>query len=203
MSMRIGIVGGTFDPIHNGHLAVAEAARACADLDRVVLVPAAVPPHRGPALATAEDRLAMARLAAAASEDVEVSDIELRRGGRSYTVDTLRALSAANPHAELHLVLGWDAARELPTWRLPEEVMALARLVVVGRPGSGLPGPDELRAAGIDPGRVILCAEPTPDVSATAIRDRVARGEPISGLVPPGVERYVAEHGLYRAGARA
>ena len=201
--MRIGIVGGTFDPMHNGHLAVAEAARECAELDRVLLVPAAVPPHRGPARATADDRLAMARIAAAASEGVEVSDLELRRGGRSYTVDTLRALAAGNPHAELYLVLGWDAARELRTWRDPDEVLALARLLVVGRPGAGMPGEAELRAAGIDPARVVLCAVPTPDVSATRIRELVAGGRPISGLVPPGVERYVAEHGLYRAGARA
>lgn len=201
--MRIGIVGGTFDPIHLGHLAVAEAARACAGLDRVVLVPAAIPPHRGPARASAEDRLAMARMAAAGEEGVEVSDIELRRGGRSYTVDTLRALAAANPHAELFLVLGWDAAREIQSWHRPDEVLQLARLVIVGRPGAGLPSERDLVEAGIDPARAEVCEQPTPDISATRVRELAAADAPLEDLVVPGVARYIEEHGLYRAAGRA
>ena len=195
--MRLGVVGGTFDPVHVGHLAMAEAAIRCAGLDRLLLVPAALPPHRRPAAASAEDRLAMCRLAAAGRPGIEVSDLELRRGGASYTVDTLEELERTNPGAELHLVLGWDAARELRSWRRPDDVLRLARLVVVSRPGLPDPGPDQLRQAGIDPERVVLCRERTPDVRATEIRRRLAAGEAVDALLVPSVAKYVREHGLY------
>src|SRR5215467_7405066 len=107
--MKLGVVGGTFDPIHLGHVAMAEAGADCAGLDRVLLVPAGVPPHRGAATASAADRLAMVRIAAAGHPRLEVSDVELRRAGPSFTVDTLRALAAERPDAQLHLLLGWDA----------------------------------------------------------------------------------------------
>lgn len=199
---KLGIAGGTFDPIHLGHLAVAAAARDCAGLDRVILVPAAIPPHRGPAAATPEDRLVMARLAAGGG-GFEVSDLEVAREGPSYTLDTLLALTAANPRSELHLVLGWDAAREIGAWHRPRDVLALARLVIVARAGAGLPVPGALRAAGIDPARATLCPGPTPDVSATEIRARVAAGRSIAGLVPDAVARYISERGLYRVPPRA
>jgi nicotinate-nucleotide adenylyltransferase len=195
--LRLGVVGGTFDPVHVGHVAMAEAAIRCAGLDRVLLVPAALPPHRRPAAASSEDRLEMCRLATAGVAGIEVLDLELRRGGASYTVDTLEELARANPGAELHLVLGWDAARELRSWHRPEEVLRLARLVVVSRPG--LPDPQEadLRAAGIDPARVLLCPERTPDVKATEIRRRLAAGEDAAALLHPAVAEYVRRRGLY------
>jgi nicotinate-nucleotide adenylyltransferase len=197
--MRLGVVGGTFDPIHLGHVAMAEAAASCAGLDRVLLVPAGVPPHRAPATASPEHRLAMARLAADGRRGLEVSDVELRRDGPSYTVDTLRALTGERPDADLYLVLGWDAARELRSWHEPESVQRLARLIVVSRPGYPTPGERDLAGAGIDPGRVVLCDVRTPDVESTDVRRLAAAGESLAGLLDPAVEAYVRSHGLYRA----
>lgn len=197
--MKLGVVGGTFDPIHLGHIAMAEAGAGCAGLDRVLLVPAAVPPHRGAASAGAADRLAMCRIAAAGHPRLEVSDVELRRPGPSYTVDTLRALAAEHPGAELFLLLGWDAAREIRSWRSPDELMRLARLVIVSRPGYPAPAEADLRAAGIDPATAVLCDAPTPDVESTDVRRLVEQGGSLAGLVDPGVEAYLRRHRLYAA----
>lgn len=186
--MRLGILGGTFDPIHEGHLAAARAAIECAHLDKVVVIPTAVPPHRPPAVAGASDRLEMARLAIAGDERFEISDIELRRQGSSYTVDTLRELHQRNPDDELFLILGWDAAKLLDTWHEPHEVRRLARVVVVTRPGSGVPATTS----------EILCERPTPDISGSALRRAIARHEPVGHRVPEAVARYIDEHRLYR-----
>lgn len=194
---KLGVMGGTFDPIHLGHVAMAEAAADCAGLDAVLLVPAGVPPHRGAAAASAADRYEMCRLAAAGHPRLRVSDVELRRPGPSFTVDTLAALAAERPDAELHLLLGWDAARELAAWRAPDEVMRLARLVIVTRPGFPAPGAGDLAAAGIDAGRAILCDVPTPAVEATDVRRQVERGGSLAGLLDPEVERYLRFRGLY------
>jgi nicotinate-nucleotide adenylyltransferase len=186
--VRIGILGGTFDPIHEGHLAAARAALDCATLDRVLVVPTAVPPHRPPAVAGPQDRLEMARLATAADDRFEVSDIELRRKGASFTVDTLRELHRRQPDDELFLILGWDAAKLLGTWRDPDEVRRLAQVIVVTRPGSGSPAPAS---------EMILCERPTPDISGSALRRAIAHGEPLGDRVPEAVARYIAEKGLY------
>jgi nicotinate-nucleotide adenylyltransferase len=192
-------VGGTFDPVHLGHVAMAEAAAACAGLDRVLVVPARVPPHRSAATAPAADRLEMCRLAVAGHPRLEVSDVELRRDGPSYTVDTLRALADERPRDELHLVLGWDAARDLRSWHRPHEVLRLARLVVVSRPGYPPPGQEELAAAGLDPERTIRCDRPTPDVDSTDVRQRIERGGSLAGLLDPQVESYLRRRRLYAA----
>jgi nicotinate-nucleotide adenylyltransferase len=194
---KLGVMGGTFDPIHLGHVVMAEAGADCAELDRVLVLPARVPPHRADAMAPAADRLAMCRLAAAGHPRLEVSDLELRRHGPSYTVDTLRALAADRPGEELHLMLGWDAAREISSWRSPEEVMGLARLVVVTRPGYPVPSEADLQAAGIDPERAVLCDARTPPVESTEVRRLAERGLDLAGLVDPAVERYLREHHLY------
>jgi nicotinate-nucleotide adenylyltransferase len=197
--MRLGILGGTFDPIHDGHLAAADAAIQCARLDKVLLIPAGIPPHRGPADASAEQRLAMCELAANADPRLEVIDAEVRRrSGPSYTVDTLRELEHERSGDDLYLILGWDAARELWSWREPKAVLDLARVVVIARPGLPSPGPDDLRRAGLDPARVVLCQEPTPNIAATRIRERLAEGAALDGLVPVAVARYIQEHRLYR-----
>jgi nicotinate-nucleotide adenylyltransferase len=195
--MRIGILGGTFDPIHAGHLAAAEAAIACADLDRVLFVPAAQPPHRSPAVAAAQQRLEMCRLATAGDQRFAVADTELRRDGPSYTVDTLVELQRHHPSDELFLILGWDAARLFPTWRAPGQVRSLASMVIVGRPGSEAPAETDLNAVGLGGEDVVLCLRPTPDVSASEIRRAVAEGESITGKVPAAVESYIASHRLY------
>ena len=186
--MKTGILGGTFDPIHEGHLAAGRAAIDCAGLDRVVIIPTGVPPHRPRAVAGAEDRLEMCRLAVSGDHRFEVSDIELRREGASYTVDTLRQLQELDPSTELYLILGWDAAKLLGTWHDPEEVRRLARIIVVTRPGSGVPVTTS----------EILCERPTPDVSASRLRGALARGEDVAGFVPAPVAEYIARRGLYR-----
>jgi len=195
--MRIGVLGGTFDPIHFGHLAVAKAAIECANLDRVLFVPSAQPPHRTAAVAPAEDRFAMTNLAVQGEPRFEVSDVEVRRGGRSYTVDTLNELHRAFPNDELFLILGWDAARLFRTWREPERVSELASLVTVDRPGMAPPTPSELAVLRLDPARVVNCHVPTPDVSGSALRRAIASGQPVTGQLPPAVERYIAERHLY------
>lgn len=197
--MRIGLLGGTFDPIHLGHLQAAEAALECASLDRVLLVPAGQPPHRRDVRASAADRLEMCRLAARDHPRVEVWDWEARRAGASYTVDTLREFRRSRPDDQPFLILGWDAARDLRQWREPEAVVELAELVVVSRPGLRAPGEAELAAAGVDPARAVLCPVKTPDVAATHIRRLAAAGEPLSGLVDPEVEDLIRRRHLYGA----
>ena len=197
--MRVGVLGGTFDPIHLGHLAAARAAIECAELDRVLFVPSGTPPHRGPAVASGAQRLEMSRLAIDAESGFEVSDVEIRRGGPSYTADTLRELSRERPGDQLFLVLGWDAARLFSSWREPEEVRRLETIVVVTRPiGDGSKSPDaaKLAAAGLDPAKTVLCARPTPDISGSVLRRAIASGEAVRDL-PPTVERYIAKHHLY------
>jgi len=197
--MRLGVVGGTFDPMHNGHIAAAEAAVECADLDEVVFVPTGTPPHRPPAVASAAQRIEMCRLAIADDPRFSVSDVEVKRAGPSYTVDTLLALRGENPHAELFLVLGWDAAALFRSWQRPQEVIALAPVVVVTRPGRKAPDSKDLAAAGLQPGRVILCERSTPAVSASQIREAVREGKDVSGLVPAAVARYIASAHIYGA----
>jgi nicotinate-nucleotide adenylyltransferase len=197
--MKLGVMGGTFDPIHLGHVAMAEAGVECAGLDLVLLIPASVPPHRAAATAPADDRLAMVRLAADGHPHLEASDIELRRPGPSYTVDTLRALARERPGVELHLLLGWDAAREIGAWYAPDEVLRLARPVVVSRPGYPVPTGRDLAKAGIEPSRAVLCDVRTPDVDSTDVRRLVEGGSSLAGLVDPAVEAYLKRRHLYAA----
>ena len=196
--MRIGILGGTFDPIHVGHIAVAHVAMECARLDRVLFIPSATPPHRGPAEADAAQRLEMSRLAIGGESRFEVSDVEVRRGGKSFTSDTVRELKSAYPDDELFLILGWDAARLFSTWHEPDRIRADASVIVIGRPGTPAPSAVDLRAAGLDPDRTVVCLGGTPDISGSELRESLAKGEPVGDCLPPAVERYIAEHGLYR-----
>ena len=195
--MRLGMLGGTFDPFHFGHLAAADAAIDCAELDRVIFIPAAQPPHRPPATASPQQRLEMCRLGIEGEPRFEVSEVELKREGPSYTVDTLEEMQRAQPADELFLILGWDAARLFSTWHRPDEVRGLATIVVVARPGSAAPREEDLKGVGLDKAKVILCLRTTPDVSASEIRRAAAAGEPITGKVPQAVERYIASHRLY------
>ena len=195
--MRVGVLGGTFDPIHMGHVEVAKAAMECARLDRVLFVPSAQPPHRAAAEASAEDRLAMSRLAVDGDSRLEVSDVEVKRGGKSYTVDTLQELHRSLPDDELFLILGWDAARLFRTWHQPEGVSGLASFVIVGRPGMPPPKQAELKLAGLDPDRVVVCLLPTPDISGSELRRAIAAGISVAGKLPPAVEGYIAVHHVY------
>ena len=191
------MLGGTFDPIHNGHIAAARAAMECAALDRVLLVPSAQPPHRAAAEAPAAMRLEMCRLAVRGERGLEVSDVEIARGGASYTADTLEQLSKLYPDDRLFLILGWDAARLFSTWHKPEQVRRLATVVVVSRPGTPEPDPDQLAQAGLDPNHLVLCLADTPDISASGLREALARGDSVAERLPREVELFVARHGLY------
>jgi len=201
---QLGVLGGTFDPIHAGHVAVARAARRELGLDNVLVVPAATPPHKvGLAMAPAADRLAMVELAVASEYGLVASRIEIDRPGPSWTVDTLTALlddaRAAGRDVALTLVLSADAFARLPDWHDTERILGLARIAVAPRPGHAPPSLDALPAhlRALAGGTVILTG-PNVDVSATDIRRRVAAGLPIDGLVAPAVARYIEVHHLYR-----
>jgi len=202
---RIGMLGGTFDPIHLGHLISAAYAFNHLSLDRLLLVPAAVPVHRPAHLAApASDRLHMCRLAAAALPGFEASGLEVERTEPSYTVLTLRDLrETLGPDAELVLLVGEDNLSSLHTWRNLDEIFRLATVVILPRPATGKVDLGPLRAAvGSDAvDRLVARMVPAPQVpvKATEVRRRVAAGEPIEGLVPASVAAYIAERGLYRA----
>lgn len=188
---RVGVLGGTFDPIHVGHLVTAVNVRHALDLDRVLLVVANDPWQKSAAVeAAAADRLAMVEAAVLDVEGLEASAIELERGGPSYTADTLAALRRRHPEVQLHLVLGSDAARGLDTWERADEVRDLAHLVVVTRPGAEADTPP----AGWTWTHVEV---PRLDVSSTDLRARVADGRPLSWLITDPVVRVIRERGLY------
>ena len=198
MTTRIGILGGTFDPIHNGHLAIAEEARVALGFDRVIFVPAARQPlKRGEHSAEPQQRLEMVRLACLGNSAFEVSPIEIERAGPSYTVDTLEALHA-NRSSDLHFIVGADAAADLYRWRAAGRIVALARLVVVGRPGFAL---DRTALGHHLPGleaRLTLLEGPGLDISSSELRRRLAAGRPIRYLTPEPVVEYIARYGLYQ-----
>ena len=187
---RLGVFGGTFDPVHVAHVVVAAEARAQLDLDRVVLVVAGDPwQKRGKVVASAADRLALVDAAVEGVDGVEASAIEIERNAPSVTADTLEALTA--PDRELFLVLGADAVANMGTWRRLEETRDLATVVVVERAGdahSEPPGPGW---------RVQRVAIPRLDIASTDLRERLRSGRPVDGLVPPAVVRAIRRRGLY------
>ena len=203
--LRIGILGGTFDPIHNGHIAAAIEASRALSLDRVMLLPSHVPPHRSSEpRASVFHRFAMAALAAADHDRFEVSDLEVCRSGLSYTSQTLEHLHASGLTAQqLFFILGADAFADIHTWHDYPRILSLATFAIVARPGYALVFPPEpasaLRSAHSDP--MAQAFSPvyanTPDVSATDIRRRVAAGESIAGLVPASVEAHISRNRLY------
>ncbi len=186
---RVGILGGTFDPVHIGHLVVASDARVALDLDRVLLVVAGDPwQKRGEVVAGPKDRLALVAAAVADIDGLAASAVEVNRDGPSVTADTLEAL--AMPGRELFLLLGADAVANMPTWRRLDDTKHLATIVVVEREGEHAEPPG-------DGWKVQHLAVPRLDVSSTDIRGRLASGRPIHGLVPAPVVREIAERGLY------
>jgi nicotinate-nucleotide adenylyltransferase len=195
----IGILGGTFNPPHMGHLVMAQEALDQLDLDRVVLMPVAVPPHKeareDPGAAA---RLELCRLAVADDDRFEVSTLEIERGGASFTVDTLRELHDVEPEHELTFIVGGDMAQSLPAWREPEAILALARLAVAEREGVRREDIARRLEPLHDGSRAVFFDMPRVDVSSSSIRSRVAEGRPIRYLVPDAVADAIAEHGLYR-----
>lgn len=198
--MKLGILGGTFDPPHNGHLAIADAARHALGLAQVLFIPARQPPHkRGEPISPLEARLAMLERALKGKPYFVISRIEADRPGPSYTVETLRTLrQELAPGTELFFIMGMDSLQNFATWHQPAEIVKLCKLAVLKRPGfyadlealeHQVPG---IRAA------VIFLRAPQVDISSTEIQARVRRGEPIDGLVPPAVAEYIERHRLYK-----
>ncbi|MFM7186079.1 MAG: nicotinate-nucleotide adenylyltransferase [Planctomycetota bacterium] len=211
--MRIGVYGGSFDPVHVGHLIAAECCREQAGLDRVVFVPAAIPPHKQDRrLAETDHRVAMLTLAVGGHPAFAVSTVELDRGGLSYTIDTLADLAARHPHDALVLLLGPDSLAQLPTWREPRRILDRWETLVVERAGLDdvsaiVREPAVAAMLGADHATRLVAARvrmPAIGVRSSDLREAVAAGRSIRFRTPRAVEAYIASHGLYRepAGGR-
>jgi len=200
--MNIGVMGGTFDPIHIGHLIVAEEVRTRINLAEVLFVPAGLPWLKTDrTISAAEHRVEMVRLAIADKPYFRLSTVDVERAGPSYTVDTIADLQGQiGAEDELFLILGWDSLAELPQWQEPSRLITMCRLVVVPRPGYPRPKLKSLEASipGISQ-RVMLLDKPEIDISASNIRDRLAKGLSVHHLVPEPVNEYIKEHRLYVA----
>ncbi len=197
MSAVIGIMGGTFDPVHNGHLAAARQLLGVADLNQVWLMPNAKPPHRtATPVAGAEDRMRMVELAVAGQPGLHPSRIEVDRGGISYTIDTIRELACKFPGQRFALLLGSDAALQIRSWHDADALLDEASFVIFNRPETTL-APQTLHELGFAPARSRIVHLDTPAIAAHQVRDRLARGTPIDDLVPPAVAEYIRSRQLY------
>ena len=221
-TQQIGILGGSFDPVHNGHLGLARAARSTFHLDRVLFVPAGIPPHKqNQPLTPSHHRLEMLRLALSGEPGFEISKVEIERGGVSYSVDTLDALQQKRPGAELSLIMGADTFQDIDTWKQFDRLLETCHVLVASRPGvpledvfadiealfPKLPYVYQLSQPG-DRKRVYTCEEtrrrialfaiPPEPVSSTEIRDALQRGKPVKKMLPPDVEGYIMTHRLYQ-----
>ena len=203
--MRVGVFGGTFDPMHLGHLTVARSIQATLELDKVLFVPAGQPWMKaGTPVSPVKDRVEMVQLAVARHKTFELSTIEADRPGPSYAVDTMDTLQRQlGSRSALFFLLGSDALMDIGKWKDPQRLIQLCQLVAFARPGCRLLRMEALEAAvpGVSK-RVILADVPQVDIRATDIRCRVAEGRSIQRLVPRAVERYILEHGLYGAALR-
>ncbi len=199
--MKVGILGGTFDPVHVGHIFIAEEARIRLSLERVLFVPAGNPwlkiDHR---VTPASHRVEMVRLAIAKHHHFELCNVEVDREGPSYTVDTMEDLQRKNGDDDLYFILGLDSFLLLPLWKDPKRIVRMCKLVVVPRFGTNLPELGDVAAKidGLSRENVVTLDSPMIGISSSGIRDRVSRGLPIDYLVPGEVERYIIAHGLYR-----
>jgi nicotinate-nucleotide adenylyltransferase len=196
--MRLGIFGGSFDPVHNGHLELARCCERHATLDEVWFTPTAIQPlkHSGPH-ASNEQRVEMLRLATANEPDWSVCTLEIDRGGFSYTVDTLRQIHTELPDADLFFLMGADALRDVPQWKEPEEIFSVATPLVVHRAGQSSPDLSALKQMCPADHEPQLVDMPNMPESSTEIRRRIAASEPIEDLVPIAVAHYIAKHRLY------
>ncbi len=196
--MRLGVMGGTFDPIHHGHLVAASEVAATFDLDQVLFVPTGRPWQKeGKQVSPAEDRYLMTVVATASNPRFSVSRVDIDRPGPTYTRDTLHDLSRMYPDAELFFITGADALSQILSWKGVEDLWDLAHFIGVSRPGH------ELTATGLPPEKVTLTEIPAMAISSTDCRERVASGLPVWYLVPDGVVQYINKHGLYTDQATA
>lgn len=198
---RIGIMGGTFDPIHYGHLVAAEGARCHFDLDEVIFVPAGIPPHKIPKqISDSQHRLIMTHLAVSSNPFFTVSAIEIEREGMSYTIDTVREISGLYQSADIYFITGADAVLEILSWKNVMELLSMCFIIAATRPGykmislkEGLPGISEDKLK-----KIIVMEVPALAISSTDIRQRILSGKPIKYLLPENVEKYIKDHNLYR-----
>jgi len=201
--MRIGLFGGTFDPIHHGHLVLAERCRDAAKLDRVWFLPSYAPPHKADkSLSRFEHRVEMVSLAIAGHPSFDVEPIEKELPPPSYTAETLRELHARHPDDTFALILGADSVRDLPSWREPQRVVAQAELIAVPRPGVELPSREVLAdslGTAVEDIRLTVVESPLIEIASRDIRERVKLGQSIRYLVPRAVEEFVRERKLYRS----
>lgn len=212
-----GLFGGTFNPIHLGHLKVAEEVISRLPLDRILFIPSYIPPHKSSAeVVPVRHRLKMVEIACQGHPDFLVSEVEARRPGPSYSIVTLRRLRQARPQDQFFFIVGSDAFLEIETWKDYDRLLRECSFIVVSRPGFGIKSLEKVierikparvlqpgRRAGFKsgnpgPGQLYLLEAPTPDISSSEIRKRLRAGQPITGLVPPGVEQYIEKHKLYR-----
>ena len=217
---RLGLLGGSFNPVHNGHLAIARQTRDLLGLNQILFIPAGDPPHKPiGSLASAKDRYEMVRLAIACDPTFTVSNVEINRPGKSYTLDTIRTLRRQyGPATSLFFLIGLDAFLDFPGWREPATLLTLCSFVVISRPGISfqsltsmtlLPAIPEESLVALDAGRMLklevplshqqlICIHvpPTP-VSASDLRHRVRQGQSVANLLPPSVESYIIQHHLY------
>ena len=189
---RIGIMGGTFDPIHHGHLVAASEVQVSLDLDEVIFVPTGIPEEK-PDVTSSEHRYLMSVIATASNPRFRVSRVDIDRPGPTFTIDTLRDMHQSYPDAELFFITGADAVAQLSTWREAEQLWQMAHFVAVTRPGH------ELNVEGIPDRAVSVLEVPALAISSTDCRQRVRDGHPVWYLVPDGVVQYIAKHRLYRS----
>jgi nicotinate-nucleotide adenylyltransferase len=198
--MRLGVFGGTFDPVHVGHLILAEQCREQGRLDQLLFVPAARPPHKQQPLTPFAQRVEMLQLAVAGQPAFRVDELEKDRAGPSYTVETLAELSRRNPNAELWLVLGADMLQDLPTWYMPARIAEMAGFLVAGRLGAQIVSQEQIgQALGVLATlRMQTVDMPLIDIASRDVRRRAGDGRTIRYMVPRAVEAYIHDKGLYR-----
>ncbi len=201
--MRLGIFGGTFDPVHFGHLSLAEECMSAAALDEVWFVPAASPPHKsGKKISRFDQRKEMLELAIAGNEKFKVEPMEADRPGPSFTIDTLEQIKSQNPSDEIFLIIGADSALEFPTWKDPARILSIATLVIRVRPSFDIPNETDFsiqmqKEIGVKPKLLIVTGLPYFDISGSELRNRVAMGKTIRYLLPRSVEVYTQQKKLY------
>ena len=201
--MRLGIFGGTFDPVHFGHLALAEECLAAANLDELWLVPAASPPHKGgKKLSRFDQRKEMLELAIAGNEKFKVEPMEADRPGPSFTIDTLEEIHKRKPDDELFLIIGGDSALEFSTWKDPAKIASLATIIVRIRPGVIMPTEQEFisqlgKELGVVPKVIFVSGPPYLDVSSSLLKERVSNNKSVRYLLPRAVEIYIQQKKLY------
>jgi len=196
--MRLGLFGGTFDPIHLGHLILAEQCRQACSLDRLWFVVAGAPPHKPGERTSVNHRLEMARIAVAGNPAFEVSEIEANRPGPHYSVETLETVRQQHPSDELFFLIGADSLADLPNWREPERIARLATIVVANRPGIDLTQPQTVPDLGPEAKEVIFVNIPPIGIASHVLRREKAEGKSIRYQVPRGVEAYIQAHQLYK-----